>query len=620
MARISICRWVSAGLACGLLTSCFVPKYGEFESDAGSPGNSNSGGIAAVGGKSNLGGLTATGGNTNPGGTSGTVGGTSGTAPGGTSATGGAGGSAGSGVKTSVGGTGDVGGASAVGGTSTIGGASTTGGAGSVGGTSSPGGTANTGGKNVGGITSTGGVSSSPAGGTSTSTGGTAAPTGGTATVTGGATSSGGANPTGGSSTTGGVTGAGGTTSAPFPIQISAGYQHACALLSDNSVWCWGDNASGELGISTATATKSSTPVKVQFGVTGATVKAVTAGYSHSCAVFSDATAQCWGANNYGQLGDGTTTSTSSPVVVRASASTPQSNIQSISAGTQFTCAVVLDSSRSTNIVKCWGTGSYGQLGNGVSCSTCEAKYPSTVVTDTTNNTPLSGVSSVSAGSLHACAVLTSGATYCWGYNAYGQLGNGSTTDSNLPLRVLDGTSIAISATDVSAGAFATCALVNSGVLCWGRNDYGQIGNESPSTSEPRPVPVTRTANPIQSVTQISAGSRDACAVLTSGDVYCWGDGASGQLGQDPSASSLIAACINAGGSHCSSTPILVDSLNFLKPNVKVSCGNQFMMAWNGSGSAYGLGLDYNYGQLGDGKTTNTNFVPVPLSKSWLNQ
>ncbi len=598
MARINIRSWVSTSLAFGLLTSCFVPQYGEFESETGGASNSNSGGV---------GGLTAVGGNTNVGGTSGTVGGNSSTA------TGGAGGSAGGGGKTSLGGTSAAGGSINVGGTSATGGA----GASSVGGTSSASGTGNTGGEvNVGGITSTGGVSSSPAGGTSASTGGTTAPTGGTAAVTGGAASSGGANPTGGSSTAGGVTGAGGSTSPPVPIQISAGYEHACALLSDNSVWCWGRNLYGELGISTTTKNKSLTPVKVQFAATGATVKAITAGYYHSCAAFSDGSAQCLGYNAFGQLGDGTTTNTSVPVPVKASAGTPLSGIQSISAGNEFTCSVVLDSTSQKYIAKCWGASSYGQLGTG--CTGCNPQYPSTVVTDTTNNTSLSGVSSVSAGSLHACAVLTGGATYCWGYNAYGQLGNGSTTDSNLPQLVYDGTN-AMTATDVSAGGFATCALVSSSVRCWGRNYYGQVGNGSNSALETKAVSVALSNDPIQNpVIQISSGYQDACAVLKTGDIYCWGGGSTGQLGQDPSLPSP--GCNYGDGNYCSSTPMLVNVLSSLKPNVKVSCGNQFMMAWNDSGSVYGLGLDFAYGQLGDGNTTDTNYIPVPVTPSWLNQ
>jgi len=366
----------------------------------------------------------------------------------------------------------------------------------------------------------------------------------------------------------------------------------------------------------------SLTPVKVQFAATGATVKAITAGYYHSCAAFSDGSAQCLGYNAFGQLGDGTTTNTSVPVAVMASASTPTTpltGIQSISAGSQFTCAVVLDSTKSTNIAKCWGTGSYGQLGTGVSCSNC-TKYPSTVVTDTTNNTPLSGVSSVSAsaGSSHACAVLEGGATYCWGANDHGQLGNGSTTQSGVPQLVSDNNNNAIVATDVSVGGLATCALVSSTVQCWGYNYYGQLGNGSMNENSLKAVPIALTIDSSNPVIQISSGQQDACAVLKTGDIYCWGDGAYGQLGQDPSLKVL--ACYGYGeGNYCSSTPILVDSLNTLKPNVKVSCGNKFMMAWNDSGSAYGLGNDYNYGQLGDGKTTQT-FTPVPLSKSWLNQ
>lgn len=117
-----------------------------------------------------------------------------------------------------------------------------------------------------------------------------------------------------------------------------------------------------------------------------------------------------------------------------------------------------------------------------------------------------------------------------------------------------------------------------------------------------------------------SCGNRsqqDACAVRKSGDIYCWGDGAVGQLGRDPSIKLLD--CFSGEGNYCSSTPMLVTFSNINKPNVKVSCGNQFMMAWDDSGSVYGLGADYYYGQLGDGNAADT-YIPVSISPSWLNQ
>jgi alpha-tubulin suppressor-like RCC1 family protein len=254
-------------------------------------------------------------------------------------------------------------------------------------------------------------------------------------------------------------------------VAVSAGYLHSCAVLRDGTVRCWGYNSSGQLG--NGSYTDSNLPVVVS-GISNA-VAVSTGGSdfgSHTCALLSDGTIRCWGYNGSGQLGNGTNTGSNLPVVVSGI-----SNAVTVSVGRDHTCALLRDGA-----VRCWGYNYYGQLGNGTDTDT---NLPSTV-------SGINNAIGVSAGYLHTCAVLRDGTVRCWGDNSNGQLGNGTNTDSNLPVTV-SGISNAVA---VSAGGGGsdrgshTCALLNDGtVRCWGRNSGGQLGNGT-STDSNVPVPV----------------------------------------------------------------------------------------------------------------------------------
>ena len=251
----------------------------------------------------------------------------------------------------------------------------------------------------------------------------------------------------------------------------------------------------------------------------------VSAGYRHTCAVLSGGTVKCWGGGSYGQLGNGSTTSSQTTPVSVSSISTATS----VSAGDSHTCAVL-----SGGTVKCWGGGSYGQLGNG--STTSSQTTPVSV-------SSISTATSVSAGDSHTCAVLSGGTVKCWGYGGYGQLGNGSITSSQTtPVSV---NSIS-TATSVSAGDYHTCAALSGGtVKCWGYGGYGQLGNGSTS-SQTTPVSVSS----ISTATSVSAGDYHTCAVLSGGTVKCWGGGYSGQLGNGSTSSQTTPVSVRRH-QHC---------------------------------------------------------------------
>ncbi|ACL23605.1 RCC1 domain-containing protein [Chloroflexus aggregans] len=341
---------------------------------------------------------------------------------------------------------------------------------------------------------------------------------------------------------------------------IAAGDYHTCALMSSGGVWCWGRNNSGQLGDGTTTA--RSTPAAVSGLPSGVT--AIAAGGLHTCALMSSGGVWCWGLNNSGQLGDGSDTDSSTPVAVSGLAS----GVETIAAGGWHTCALT-----SSGGVWCWGRNNSGQLGDG---STIYHITPVAV-----SGLP-SGVTAIAAGDYHTCALTGSGGVWCWGYNLSGQLGDGTTTDRSTPVAVSGLTS---GVTVIAAGRFHTCALTSSGgVWCWGANFDGQLGD---GTTTNRTTPVAVSGLP-SGVTAIAAGGWHTCALTSSGEVWCWGDNYYGQLGD--------------GTTTNRSTPGAVSGL----PSgvTAIAAGWEHTCALTSSGEVWCWGDNY-YGQLGDGTTTN---------------
>ncbi|CAB4875405.1 unannotated protein [freshwater metagenome] len=330
---------------------------------------------------------------------------------------------------------------------------------------------------------------------------------------------------------------------------LAAGNGHSCTVRADTTVQCWGANDSGQLGDGTNLDSNVALVVS-GIGGTGAlsNVVSVTAGGVHSCALLADGTVQCWGYNGEGELGDGTTIDSNAPVVVSG-----LSGVVSIAAGDSHTCAVL-----SSGAVWCWGANAFGQLGDG---TIVDASVPVNVK-DPAGTGSLSGVAMVAVGDSHSCAVSSAGGAFCWGYNFFGQLGDGTTNRSSVPVVVADaaGTGVLSNVSSISVGADHSCVLsAVGGVLCWGYNDDGQLGNGS-TTASPIPVVVSGASGTgaLAAVTAISAGSYHTCA-LTSAGVLCWGYNDDGQLGNNTTTSAshpvvvsglIGAGSISGGGTH----------------------------------------------------------------------
>jgi len=307
------------------------------------------------------------------------------------------------------------------------------------------------------------------------------------------------------------------------PTQVDAGVGHACARLSDGTAACWGLNSSGQLGNNSTAASK------IPMLVPGlAAVTQVAAGGAFSCARLSNGQVRCWGANANGQLGHGSVSGSKVPVSVYASGTTVLTAAASVSAGSNFACAVISPGASGT--VRCWGGNASGQLGDG---SIVQRTRPVTVLTGP--GVPLKGVVSVDAGGSSACATLSSGAVRCWGGNAHGQLGRGNVVGSKFAVAVTGINGVAAKAKSVSVGTDHACAVLSTGgVRCWGANASGQLGD---GTTTQRTTPVATkisAAVALSGATAVSAGGAHTCAIVGSGSaarVRCWGSDTTGQLG-----------------------------------------------------------------------------------------
>jgi len=326
----------------------------------------------------------------------------------------------------------------------------------------------------------------------------------------------------------------------PAVTAISSNTSNSCGI-ANGAAYCWGDNTYGQLGNNSTTASPTPVAVDTSGVLSGKKVTAISGGTDHTCAVASGA-AYCWGANTTGGLGNNSTAQSNVPVAVNTSGVLSGKTVTAISAGYQDTCAVA------NGAAYCWGLNSSSQLGNNTATSSSVpvAVYAAGVLSGKT-------VTAISTLNIHTCAIAN-GAAYCWGDNTYGELGNNSVTATKIPVAVyaagvLSGKTV----TDISAGDDFSCAVANGLDYCWGINTFGQLGNNSTAQSN---VPVAVTATGVLSGTvpiDAAGGAFHACTAA-SGKAYCWGSNSNGQLGNNSTAQSSIPVAVSATGDLSSKT------------------------------------------------------------------
>jgi alpha-tubulin suppressor-like RCC1 family protein len=347
--------------------------------------------------------------------------------------------------------------------------------------------------------------------------------------------------------------------------QVSSGTSHTCAVMTDGTARCWGANVYGELG-NGASGFSVLNP-SVVSNLMGA--KSISAGSGHTCAALTDGTVRCWGQNNSGQLGSGSNVNHKIPFAVVG-----LNNVQIVSAGESHTCAVL-----NSGTVRCWGNGANGRLGDGTSISKNNPTLP----------LGLGGsVSDISVGLSHSCALLVGGTVKCWGRNNNGQLGDGTAIDRNTPVDVIGLSNVQ----SLSAGYDYTCAVLSGGsVQCWGANAQGQLGRGARTMFSSVPMMVVG----LMGVRSVSTGDYNTCAVLGDDTAQCWGRNSYGEIGDGTNESRL--------------TPVKVIGLNGIN-NISAGSGHTCAVLHDGTARCWGVG---NNGRLGQGSTTNSSIPVSPV-------
>jgi alpha-tubulin suppressor-like RCC1 family protein len=352
------------------------------------------------------------------------------------------------------------------------------------------------------------------------------------------------------------TTGAGGTTF-PYPysrpvvdmvgkgVKLALGGNHTCALFDSGFVRCWGLNDKGQLGYKLGVPTAANPnaynvgdgePVYTYGNVNlGGNAVKIAAGFEHTCALMDTGKVRCWGSGGSGQLGYGNTNNIGDdeyPYVSAAGDVSVGGTVQDIVAGGYHTCALL-----DTGDVRCWGSNSNGQLGLGSNATTLSNdKIGDNELPSSRSVVSLGGsVVQLSAGMYHTCALMSTGNVRCWGSNGHGQLGLGHYNDIGDNEALLSSATVDVGGKvlQVSADDGHTCALLSTGdIKCWGLNGNGQLGLGNTANAATTNTPGTTTVNlDGNSAYQITTGGKTSCALLANGKARCWGRNQYGMLG-----------------------------------------------------------------------------------------
>ncbi len=291
---------------------------------------------------------------------------------------------------------------------------------------------------------------------------------------------------------------------------VATGYRHTCVIATSGGVSCWGLNDNGQLGDGSVGGYRPYPAPVVGLSGPAVSIAAGIDGY-HTCAVLASGVAQCWGHGEYGQLGNGGNQGSPRPVTVTASYT---GSVAQIEVGEFSSCLRTEQGG-----VWCWGLGIHGQIGNG---SGANQSTPQ----------PVSGLSSgvvdLSLSYKTACAITGQGAAKCWGWGLYGQLGNGSFGSSSGPADV---SGLGSGVTEISVGSYHGCAVTTwGGVRCWGRNDEGELGTGQTS-AQVQYVSVSAGSIPAAGLVRLQAGALSTCGLYGGGELRCMGYNEGGLLG-----------------------------------------------------------------------------------------
>lgn len=354
-------------------------------------------------------------------------------------------------------------------------------------------------------------------------------------------------------------------------IAISAGWSHTCALTSAGVVTCWGDNGEGQLG--DGTTINRLAPAMTGGVSLASAATAVATGGGHTCAQLVDGQIMCWGDNVFGQLGDGTRDDHAKPAPVVGLTDAPVA----LAAGEFHTCALLVDGT-----VSCWGWNDEAQLGDYVGIMRATAGAVDGI----------RGATALAVGARHNCVLDAAGGVLCWGGNWEGQIGNGRGTRAYRPAAPagLDGAIVAL-----AAGNTHTCALrADDSATCWGGNSVGQLGDGT-RVNRLAPVDAVGFANPLAG---LDSGGGHTCGWLMDGDVQCLGGNWKGQLGDGTVIDQLDAVQVNG-------LPMAATAVATGEAHTCALLANSTIACWGNN----------NAGQLGDG-TGDDRSIPVWVTEA----
>ena len=379
--------------------------------------------------------------------------------------------------------------------------------------------------------------------------------------------------------------------------KISAGYYHTCAIRSSDSyIFCWGDNTYNQIGDGTSTRQSTPTALNSSGGWNTTAWSQISNGQFHTCAIrSSDSQIFCWGNNSNSQIGNNTNTRTRTQIWLPTSGGWYNTQWSSVASGTTLSCAIRSSDSR----IFCWGEGYSGALGSG---SQTGQNIPTALTS--TGSWDVTAWSQISALNTHVCAIQTSDSTiYCWGNNAGGKLGDGTTAAKTVPTALGGGFS-ATAWSSVSAGQNGTCAIRSSDsrIFCWGVNTYGQLGD---GTLVNKNVPTALSSTGGWDVTAwsaVSTGGSHTCAIRSSdSQIFCWGNGGVGRLGTGSSTDSSTPVALGGGFSGTAWSALFVG----FGQTCAIRSSDSYLFCWGYNGN----------GELGDGTTTNRT-SPTALSST----